>query len=56
GFVDELLSPDAIRKRGFFDEKSIRNMIEYHRSEKEDYSQQIFSLIMLELWFRRFME
>ncbi len=54
--VGDILSPASVKKRGFFDANYISSMVKYHKDEKDDFSQQIFSLMMLELWFKRYMD
>ena len=56
GTVEDLLSPERVRHRGFFDPAFIQHLLASHKSQKEDYSQHIFSLMMLELWMQIFQD
>lgn len=52
--VDDLLSEESIKKRGFYDVTSVRNIIEKDRSGAEDNAHYIWILLNNELWFRTF--
>jgi len=54
--VDELLSEKNIKKRGLFEYKSIKKMINDDRSGQHDYAYQIYQLLTLEYWFREFVD
>lgn len=43
-------------KRGFYNFSKVKNMVESHMSLKKDYSYQLWTLLMFDLWYRRFME
>ncbi|MBC7910960.1 MAG: hypothetical protein H7Y30_10700, partial [Pyrinomonadaceae bacterium] len=42
--------------RGIFKPEIVRRMVEEHTSGKRDYAQQLWTLLMLELWFERFID
>ncbi len=44
-----LLSPQAI-ERGFFSEMALRKMVSDHLARRRDYSQQLWALLMLEVF------
>ena len=54
-FVEEVLSPESIRRRGFFDPKSVQALLrrqpfcEFHR-------RQFWTLLVLEMWCREFLD
>jgi asparagine synthase (glutamine-hydrolysing) len=50
-----LLSEKSLA-RGYFKPEVIKNLIERHLSAKEDVSTPIWTLLMLELWFDRFID
>lgn len=52
---DILLSEKAF-KRGYFKPQTIKDMVRLHVSRRKNYSLQLWSLLMLELWHRRFMD
>ena len=55
--VAECLNPAAIKKRGIFQPKRVRWLIDKMRSTREFlYCKQVMSLIILELWFRVFID
>ncbi|MEZ6091541.1 MAG: asparagine synthase (glutamine-hydrolyzing) [Pirellulaceae bacterium] len=54
--VRDLLSPDAVRGRGLFREEYVSRMIQVHESGYADYSTEIWGLVSLEMWMRRFID
>lgn len=54
--VDDLLSPDQVRKRGIFDPLAVSKLIRRQRSGQEDWSMQLWQLLTLEIWLRTFMD
>ncbi|HEX5704175.1 MAG TPA: asparagine synthase (glutamine-hydrolyzing) [Pyrinomonadaceae bacterium] len=54
--VEELLSEDAVRRRGLFKTKEVRRIIDLNLSGREDYNLQVFQLLNLELWHREFID
>ncbi len=54
--VDELLSENAINKRGFVNYPVVKKLIESDRSGSEDNAYQIYQLLTLELWCREFLD
>ena len=54
--VDDLLSEEAIRRRGLFRPKEVRRIIDLNLSGREDYNLQVFQLLNLELWHREFID
>jgi asparagine synthase (glutamine-hydrolysing) len=52
--VDDLLFDGRLRSRGLFNEASLTTMWRAHRDGTEDHRHRLWSLVMLELWFRRF--
>jgi len=54
--VEDLLCEETIRRRGLFKPEEVRRIIEANLSGREDYSLQVFQLLILELWQRQFMD
>lgn len=54
--VEDLLSAEAIANRGLFEPKEVERIIALNRSGKEDYGLQVFQLLNLEIWFRKFID
>ena len=50
---DTLLSTEA-RGRGLFNPKAVRALLGEHAKGAEDHGKRLWSLVMLELWFRRY--
>ena len=55
-FVEDNLLSSQFSARGLFDKDVVRNYVEEHISAKRDHTFQIWTLLMLELWFRRFID
>jgi len=47
---------DSFFKRGYFKPEIVKNIVERHIARQKDYSFQIWALLMLELWHKRFMD
>jgi asparagine synthase (glutamine-hydrolysing) len=55
-FVEStLLSPTAL-KRGYFRPELLRTLVSEHLAATEDNSQQLWSLLWLELWHQMFVD
>src|SRR5882672_4221069 len=54
--VDDLLSEEAVRRRGLFRPQEVRRVIDANLSGREDYNLQVFQLLTLELWQRTFID
>jgi asparagine synthase (glutamine-hydrolysing) len=54
--VDDLLSEEAIRRRGLFQAAAVQKIISANQSGQEDYNLQVFQLLTLELWQREFLD
>jgi len=52
---DNLLNP-AFFSRGYFNEEAVCEMIKLHLANKMDYGFQLWTILMFELWFQRFMD
>jgi asparagine synthase (glutamine-hydrolysing) len=52
--VDDLLLDGRLRNRGIFDDRVVSTVWREHRSGARDHRHRLWSLVMLELWFRQF--
>jgi len=52
---DVLLSPRAI-KRGYFNASVVKRLLDEHMKKERAWQYQIWNLLMLELWFRMFID
>jgi asparagine synthase (glutamine-hydrolysing) len=55
-FLREVLLSEKALRRGMFQPETVRQLIELHVRGERDYSQQLWTLLMLELWFNRFID
>ena len=55
-FLRETLLSQKALNRGLFSPQSVKQMVESHTSSERDYSHQLWTLLMLELWFERFID
>lgn len=55
-FLYEVLLSEKSLNRGIFKPAAIKDMIERHVSAKDDMTFQLWSLLMLELWFQMFID
>jgi len=54
--VDALLTDGRLRDRGLFDEAAVARLWREHRDDGADHCHRLWSLVMLELWFRQFVD
>jgi asparagine synthase (glutamine-hydrolysing) len=54
--VDDLLSIDRIKYRGYFEPETVRWLVEEQRAGHEDWSLQVWQLLTFELWQQTFMD
>lgn len=52
----ELLSEERIKKRGYFRPEGVRWLLEEHMSGRQNLFDQLFALVVLELWFQVFLD
>jgi asparagine synthase (glutamine-hydrolysing) len=53
-FANEILLDPKTLKRGFFQKDTLMKLLKHHTTGKRDYSTWIWTLIVLEMWFRIF--
>jgi asparagine synthase (glutamine-hydrolysing) len=56
GYVHEILLDSKALNRGYFRERGIRNLLDEHIALRYDHSAKIWALLILEIWFRVFMD
>jgi len=54
--INDLLSEEAVRRRGLFEPAEVQKVIAATLSGREDYNLQVFQLLTLELWHRAFID
>ena len=55
-FLREVVLSEKALRRGLFKPEAVRQLIELHTRGERDYSHQLWTLLMLELWFNRFID
>ena len=55
-FLRETILSEAALKRDLFRPEAVRRLVESHTRGERDYSHQLWTLLMLELWFQRFID
>jgi asparagine synthase (glutamine-hydrolysing) len=55
-FLRATLLTEAALKRGLFKPEAVKQLVELHTRGERDYSHQLWTLLMLELWFQRFID
>jgi asparagine synthase (glutamine-hydrolysing) len=55
-FLRETLLSDRALGRGLFKSEAVKQMVELHTAGERDLSHQLWTLLMLELWFERFID
>ncbi|MBU4310790.1 asparagine synthase (glutamine-hydrolyzing) [bacterium] len=55
-FAQEILSQNNIAKRGYFNYNYIKHILKEHFEGKRDYSREIWSLLVFELWSKAYIE
>jgi asparagine synthase (glutamine-hydrolysing) len=48
--MTELLAPDCIRQRGYFNTDTVQQWVTEHLTEKANHSHRLWSLMLFELW------
>jgi asparagine synthase (glutamine-hydrolysing) len=54
--VDSLLLDGRLRDRGVFDDRVVAGLWRQHRDGRQDHRHRLWSLVMLELWFRQYVD
>jgi len=56
GFLREQLLSDRSARRGLLRPEAVRRLVELHARGERDLGNQLWTLLMLELWFQRFID
>jgi asparagine synthase (glutamine-hydrolysing) len=54
--LQELLSPRAVESRGLMNPAAVKKIIADHQENRADHSEQLFTLVTLEIWNRLFID
>jgi asparagine synthase (glutamine-hydrolysing) len=54
--IAELLSQEQVQRRGLFQWQTIKQLLDAHQKQQCDYTDQLFALIIFELWCRNFLD
>jgi asparagine synthase (glutamine-hydrolysing) len=54
--VEEMLSEEAVKRRGLFRPEEVRRVVESNLSGREDFNLQVLQLLTLEMWQREFLD
>ncbi len=52
--IEEVLSPDTLKKQGIFSSKVYDKIVEPHLSSRLDLTQQVWTLFMFQMWSRKY--
>jgi len=55
-FLREVILSEKALGRGLFKPEAVRQLVDLHVRAERDYSHQLWTLLMLELWFNRFID
>jgi asparagine synthase (glutamine-hydrolysing) len=55
-FLRETVLSEKASRRGLFKPEAVKRIVEQHVNGERDYSHQLWTLLMLELWFQRFLD
>ncbi|HKG62222.1 MAG TPA: asparagine synthase (glutamine-hydrolyzing) [Pyrinomonadaceae bacterium] len=55
-FLREVVLSEKALRRGLFKPEAVRQLVELHMRGERDHSHQLWTLLMLELWFNRFID
>ncbi len=55
-FLNDHLSEETLRRRGFFDPRLVRRLLADHKDRRADNAGHLFILLSFELWYRTFMD
>lgn len=56
GFLESTLLSEKALKRGYLKPEAVTNLVHEHTEGRRDSSHQLWTLLMLELWFERFID
>ncbi|MBN2329245.1 MAG: asparagine synthase (glutamine-hydrolyzing), partial [Candidatus Omnitrophica bacterium] len=56
GVIEEICSPHTVNRRGLFDPRQVAQVLLDHQDRRRDYNNQLWMLLSLELWQRRYLD
>ncbi len=56
GFLRETLLSEKASRRGLFEQATVKRLVEQHTRRERNHEHQLWTLLMLELWFQRFID
>jgi asparagine synthase (glutamine-hydrolysing) len=56
GLVEDVLNDGRLRERGIFEPSAVAGLWREHQTRRRDHGHRLWSLLMLELWFRQFVD
>jgi len=56
GYLQSTLAPETIQKRGYLQPEPVQDLINEHLSGNVDHGDRLWALLILELWFRKYMD
>ena len=56
GFLETNLLSDKFEQRGFFEAAKVKTLIDEHQNRIHDHATPLWTLLMLELWFQKFID
>jgi asparagine synthase (glutamine-hydrolysing) len=54
--IQQLLSPEAVERRGIFRPDAVRSLLREHEENRRDNGLKIWSLLMIEVWQRMYFD
>jgi asparagine synthase (glutamine-hydrolysing) len=54
--VDDYLSEETLRRRGYFHPAAVQQLIQEHRSSRRDHTWHLWALVVFEEWHRQFVD
>jgi asparagine synthase (glutamine-hydrolysing) len=55
-YATEVFQDRTTKQRGFFDTDFMQFLLDEHQKETEDYSSQLWALLIFELWCREYLD
>jgi len=56
GLLNDMILSEKSFKRGYFKPEAVKTMVKQHVEGKKDYTMPLWTLLMLEMWHRRFID
>lgn len=56
GVADDLFSPSFLAQQGIFNKTYVRRLYEQHLSGKKDFRKELWTLLMFQLWYTRWLK